>query len=126
MRQWEKRVKLFQYIYSCMITDANQEEYLNNHLKEIYEFDAYWLKVIEYIAYHLDEIKNEIAKNIANTWTYDRLSYVDRAIMFCAIGEFRSHNIDKAIIIDQALVTAKNHHIDNSYKYINAILEKIL
>ena len=126
MTQWEKRVKLFQYIYSCLITDASEEEILNKHLNEAYEFDIYWLKVIEYIAFHYNEIVELITSNIAKTWTYDRLSYTDKAIMFCAIGEYRTHNIDKAIIIDQSLITAKNHHIDDSYKYINAILEKIL
>lgn len=126
MTQWEKRVQLFQYIYSCLITDANKDEILNKHLEENYEFDAYWLKVIEYIANNYSKIVESISQNLSSTWTFDRISYTDKAVMFCAVGEFKTHNIDKAIVIDQSLITAKNHHIDDSYKYINAILEKIL
>lgn len=126
MTQWEKRVKLFQYIYSCLILELSSNEILTKHLNEDYEFDAYWLKVIEYISSNYENIKNLISDNISKSWTYDRLSYTDKAIMFCAVGEQKVHNIDKAIIIDQSLITAKNHHIDDSYKYINAILEKIL
>ena len=46
--------------------------------------------------------------------------------MLCAVAEFVVLEIPKNIIIDQSLITAKNYNIDDSYKYINAILEKIL
>ena len=46
--------------------------------------------------------------------------------MFCAVGEAKALDTPRAVVIDQALITAKQHHIDDSYKYINPILEKIL
>jgi transcription termination factor NusB len=35
-------------------------------------------------------------------------------------------NTDKKIVIDQAIVNAKNYSEANSYKFVNAILDKII
>ncbi len=126
MTQWEKRVQLFQYLYACLLLDATPEEILNNHLTQDFDFDAEWLQVIEYIANHFEEIKTNIANHLSSSWTYERLPYVDKAVMFAAVGEFHALNTPKAVVIDQALITAKHHTVDDSYKYINAILQKIL
>lgn len=126
MTQWEKRVDLFKYIYTCLIHEYNSEEIKMNHIEHSYDFEASYLKVIEYIAINFDDIKTKIINNINKTWTWERLSYVDRSIMLCSVAEFVVLEIPKNIIIDQSLITAKNYNIDDSYKYINAILEKIL
>ncbi len=126
MTQWEKRVQLFQYLYSCLLLDATPEEILNNHLTQDFEFDADWLRVIEYIAEHFSEIQAQITQHLASSWTFERIPYVDKAVMFAAVGEFQILNTPKAVVIDQALITAKHHTVDDSYKYINAILQKIL
>jgi transcription termination factor NusB len=34
--------------------------------------------------------------------------------------------MDKKIIIDQAVINAKNYSDPNSYKFVNAILDKII
>jgi transcription termination factor NusB len=34
--------------------------------------------------------------------------------------------MDKKIIIDQAIVNAKNYSSENMYKFINSILDKVL
>ncbi len=126
MTQWEKRVKLFQYLYSCLILEASPSEMLTKHLEEDYDFDANWLKVLEYIVANFDNIKEAISKNLSASWTYERVSCVDKAVMMVAIGEANTLDTPRAVVIDQALITAKQYNIDDSYKYINAILEKIL
>ncbi|MBO6041644.1 hypothetical protein J6P52_00460 [bacterium] len=44
----------------------------------------------------------------------------------CALGEYNILHTNKRIIIDQTLITAKRYSNPNAYKYINAILDKIL
>lgn len=124
-KQWEKRVELFQYIYSCLIQEKTPQEIINDALCE-YDFDAEYLSTVEYAANRWNEIINEITPLLSKSWNWERASFIDRAIMISAIAESRNLKIEKAIIIDQALITANQYNIDDSYKYINAILEKIL
>ena len=40
--------------------------------------------------------------------------------------EYKLTKNDKSIIIDQAIITAKNYSGEDNYKYINAILNNII
>jgi transcription termination factor NusB len=49
-----------------------------------------------------------------------------KAILFSAYSESKTLGIDKKIIIDQAIVTTKKYSELNDYRFINAILDKII
>lgn len=124
--QWQKRVKIFEFIYSFLIQDYDKSLIVNNFLDENPNFDASFVQVLEYISKNLDDIINKIKPLLNETWSWNRISYVDRSILICAIAEYESIHTDKKIIIDQSLITARNYNIDDSYKYINPILEKVM
>jgi transcription termination factor NusB len=67
-----------------------------------------------------------ISDNLAKDWTWERIPEVEKAILLEAVTESKALNIDREIIIDQALVTTKHFSIPSSTKYINAILDKII
>jgi transcription termination factor NusB len=56
----------------------------------------------------------------------ERIPQVDKAILMAAYAEFKTLNIDRKIVIDQAIVTTKHFADPNATKYINAILDKII
>ena len=124
LKQWEKRVQIVKFIYSYLI----KQNSINETKREAfgYDFDAYQLKVIEYCLDNFKEIRNLLNENVSDSWQFDRLNYVDQAILLEAYSEFKTENTDKAILIDQSVITAKKYSDDASYKYINAVLEKVL
>ncbi len=125
--QWEKRVNLFQYIFSCLFRNNSSEEIRANAL-EIFEFDADYLKCIEYYADHKEDIVKLLISNISQEWSWNNISFHDKAILIATVCESNVLKIAKIIMIDQAIITSKNFGIDDNpaYKFINAILEKVL
>ncbi|MGL4647166.1 MAG: transcription antitermination protein NusB [Mycoplasmoidaceae bacterium] len=122
LKQWEKRVVIFQYIFSCLM----KESFLTSSIPSEIKNDEDVYHVVEYALEHITFIQKIIVDNLKNNWTWERLSDVDKAILIAAYAEYQAHDIDKSIIIDQAIITAKNYSEENSYKFINYILDRIL
>lgn len=126
LTQWQKRVLLVKYIYSQLIKNDTPSVAKQEFANYFYDIDANFIKVFEYFLDHKNLIINEISKSILPNWSFDRLSLVDQAILFESYSEFKTLKVDKIIIIDQAIITVKKYSVYENYKYINAILEKVL
>ncbi len=123
--QWEKRLDVTVLIYQHILMGYSKQE-----LSEIgfidYEFDAEQTKILEYACDHYDEVVKDITPYLNPSWTWERMNFFDRAIIVESIAEYNVAHTPKNVIIDQALITARKYNIDNSYKYINAILDKVI
>ncbi len=122
LKQWEKRVIAFQMIYVYIVRDKQELDFASKYDN----VDDNVLKIVDYAIKHLDDIKEQIKPYIKQGWTWNRLLNIDKAILVEAIAESKVFETDKSIIIDQAVVTAKNFSDESSYKFINYILDKIL
>ncbi len=69
-------------------------------------------------------IDNLISKNLIG-WKLQRLNPVDRTLLRMGIAE-SYFNTEKAIIIDDIVRIAKKYGEEESFKIINAILDKVL
>ncbi|MDR2829349.1 MAG: transcription antitermination protein NusB [Mycoplasmataceae bacterium] len=116
-QQWKKRVDVFRYIYSFL----NNEE---NNTKV--EFDEEQKKIIKYFEDNVMNISGLIKPLISKSWTWERTRTIDKAIIMEAYCENKVLGTDKKIVIDQAIINAKNYSEVNSYKFVNAILDKII
>lgn len=123
--QWEKRVDVTILIYQWLLLEFSNEELFKIAFEQE-NFDADQMKIIEYLVVHKNDIVNLITPLLEKSWKWERLNFFDRAIMLEAYAEVEVLNTNKAIIIDQALITAKKYNIDDSYKYINPILDKVI
>ncbi|NLW28961.1 MAG: transcription antitermination protein NusB [Erysipelothrix sp.] len=60
-------------------------------------------------------------------WTFDRLGFIEQAILLLACGEAIILQTEKQVIIDEAVKLAKEFgDEDDTYKLINATLDKVL
>ena len=55
---------------------------------------------------------------------FDQISKIELAILKQAIYEIRNSNLDKPIIISEAIRLAKRFGQDSSHKFVNALLDK--
>ncbi len=84
---------------------------------------------------HLEINLKEIKKNILdidstiNKHTnvkIDQISKIELAILRQAIYEIKTSNLDKPIIISEAIRLSKRFGQDSSHKFINALLDKAM
>ncbi len=123
--QWEKRLDITTVIYQFILLDMSRDDVINSGFVD-YEFDASQMNILEYSVDHYQEIVDAVTPFLEKTWRWDRMNYFDRAIIVESIAESRVADTPKKVIIDQALITARKYNIDDSYKYINAILDKVI
>ena len=66
-----------------------------------------------------------LEKHLKKGWTFERLSVMERAILWIAACELLESDLPKTIVINEAVVNAKKFCDDESYKFINGILGHI-
>ena len=75
---------------------------------------------------HIDEIDKLIESHLSSSWSMDRISRVALAILRTSVYELLFQNgAEPKIVIDEAVNIAKDFDTDDSYKFINAVLDKI-
>ena len=73
-----------------------------------------------------EELKNIIEPNCVN-WKFNRINLVLIAILMLGIGEYKYvGGVDKAIIIDICVKLAKKYGDEKDYRFVNALLDKVL
>lgn len=74
---------------------------------------------------HIAEIDQIIKDNVTN-WDFDRLSRVDLAIIrMSAYSLLYQTDMHPSIVIDEAIDISKEFGADDSYKFVNAVLDSI-
>ena len=75
---------------------------------------------------NIDEIISLIQPNLKN-WLFSRLDNVAKAILSLAVGEGKFAKLNnKKIIINSYVNISKDFLKDGDYKFINAVLDKVL
>jgi len=83
--------------------------------------------------YNSDSIIDELSVYINKNWSFERLGKMEQAILLDAYIEIKdelTENVDKdksrkQIVINEAVDLAKKYAEENSYKFINGILDNI-
>ena len=75
---------------------------------------------------HIDEIDKLIENHLSASWSMERISRVSLAILRTSVYEILFQNgSEPRIVIDEAVNISKDYDTDDSYKFINAVLDKI-
>ncbi len=82
------------------------------------------MKIIDKVLQEKEIIDQTITENLIG-WKLKRLAVIDRNLLRMGMGE-SFFNDQKAIIIDDVVRIAKKYSDKESYKIINAILDKVL
>ena len=75
---------------------------------------------------HLDEIDELVKSHLAVNWNFDRLNKVSLSILRMSVYSLLyQKETNASIIIDEAVNIAKDFGSDDSFRFINAVLDKI-
>ena len=129
----QEQEKMMQVIYQYLFYERNNEEY---DIKELIEsaFDMDYSEVNVYpkecvvkTLINRDEIDQVISENLSEKLKLSRINLVAHAILLFSIGEVKYvGEINKSSMINVAVELAKKYLDDGEYRFINAILDKVL
>jgi N utilization substance protein B len=75
---------------------------------------------------HLEEIDALIKGHLSERWEFDRVNKVSLAILRVSIFQLLyQKETPGSVVIDEAIAIAKEFDTDISFKFINAVLDKI-
>jgi transcription antitermination protein NusB len=109
-------------------SQLSAEQLLANHIvffKGINRVERDFItKIVQRVLEDKTRIDRLITRNLIG-WKLERLMPVDRALLRMGVAE-SYYNNQKAIIIDDVIRIAKKYGGEDSYKIINAILDKVI
>ena len=73
-----------------------------------------------------DSYQKLLEKFLKKGWTFERLGHMEKAILLIATCELLESDLPKTIVINEAVNNAKIFCDDDSYKFINGVLSKIV
>ncbi len=108
--------------------ELNLKEIIEDTFEESYEeVDIYSKEVLIKSLQHQEEIDKLIEDNLSEKLKLSRINIVAHAILILAIGQYKYvQEIKKGEMINVAVELAKKYLDDGEYKFVNAILDKIL
>ncbi len=68
---------------------------------------------------------DDIIKDNIDKWDFDRIGIIEKAILRLGSYEILYSNLDKPVVINEAIEITKKFGGDNSPKFINGVLDKL-
>ncbi|MFA5528335.1 MAG: transcription antitermination factor NusB [Peptostreptococcales bacterium] len=128
MKRGQARELLMQLLFQMSFHEDFHISMKEKFLEE-YELDTqeeYFSDALGVFMMHKDEIDRLISENLRK-WKIERIPKVDLAILRVAIAEIRyMDNIPDSVSINEAVELAKKFGEEDSGKFINGILGKIV
>jgi len=114
-------------LYESDIRKGSAAELLSKRVTEMeYEAREFTKELIDGIELNKRKI-DELIATYAQSWDMDRMPVLDRNILRLAIFELLwSQSVPEAVAISEALELAANFSTEDSSKYINGVLSKVL
>lgn len=133
MSRRKSRIIAFQGLYSWEVGGIDEKDVLelswakkDDESEELdIEDEAFARSLIAGTIENITEIDEAIKAHLKN-WTIDRINKVTLSILRMSVYAILfSKDAEPSVIIDEAVDIAKGYGVDDSYKFINAVLDNI-
>lgn len=108
------------YQHFLLQKDIRQAVYDNSYTNEI---DPFLYTITMDAIKYKDEYIEQINTNLRDDWTFDRLGYIEQAILLMACCELDLETAPRAIVINEAITLTKKYCDDETYRLINGVLD---
>ena len=79
------------------------------------------IDAIQYADVYIEKINEALRDD----WTFERLGYIEKAILLMACCELDLDTAPKAIVIDEAVTLSKKYCDEETYRLINGVLDRL-
>ena len=132
--QWsqrrQNRATAFRFIFQW---EMNHSDDISRDLKDFIfrlgKDEAYYSYAIELVDGIIEkkEIIDSIIKELVDNWEFSRIAKADLGLLRVAIYEIQYRlDIPPVVVIDETLEISKEFSTENSKKFLNGVLDKVL
>ena len=118
----EIRKALMIGIYQYLLIGADIFSYLE--YRKIDPADEFIISILDCLFREKDAFITDLNAKLTD-WTFDRLGRIEQAIFLLAYAEMAAGISEKALVINEAVELAKIYCDEESYRLINAALDKL-
>ena len=126
----EARKKAFEIIFASLSDTLGVQEQVSLFAEENPKFEqqfGYITKAVTGAVLKAEETEASVNANIADGWTYKRLSKMCRAILLLSVYEMKYiEDVPPKVAINEAVELAKIYGDDNEPSLINGILGSVM
>ncbi len=113
---------IFQMLFSNQEVSKIIDQFKNEHRNRKIDFDMF-TNSLNSIQDNIEKIESIlISLNIKDS----SIEIIDKSVLYFAINEMINGDLDKPVVIDESLRLSKKFSSPESYKFINASLDKYL
>ena len=113
---------IFQMLFSNQEVSKIIDQFMNEHRNRKIDFDMF-ANSLNSIQDNIEKIESIlISLNIKDS----SIEIIDKSVLYFAINEMINGDLDKPVVIDESLRLSKKFSSPESYKFINASLDKYL
>ncbi|MDF9823908.1 N utilization substance protein B [Breznakia sp. PF5-3] len=125
MNRHETRELAMTSLYQSFLLDKDIKRILLENEKIGNDISPFLYTITIDASSNLDVYKERIDRVLKGDWTFERLGYIEQAILTIALCELDFETAQRQIVIDEAIVLAKKYCDDDTYKLINGVLDKL-
>jgi len=122
MNRHQSRENAMIVIYQFLLIGLDIEKSIDNYSH--FEDCSFFNQLARNTVHNLDFLKESLSRHLKD-WDFDRLNYVEQAILLVATCELRLEEVEKAVVINEAVELSKKYCDDNSYRFINGVLDQL-
>ena len=125
MNRRQQRTTIITCLYQYLLLDKDIDEILEDNLNVKEKDSLAFIINITAEAINNYEKYTKLIDSVLDEWTFDRLGYMEQAILLEAISELRHTDVDKAVVCNEAIELAKEYCDPQASSLINGVLDKV-
>lgn len=123
LNRHDSREKIVFALYQHLLLNKDINECFSDNFEQE-DSDEFITSIQKDLIDNKDNYIYEIGQHLVK-WSFDRLNLVEQAILLEATSEIKLKLNEDAVVIDEAIILTKNYCDEESYKYINGVLDNI-
>lgn len=125
MTRRQQRITIMTCLYQYLLTGKDINDIFDENLNiDDKSSLAFIIENTVGVLNQLDELIEQIEPKLVD-YQFDRLGYVEQALLLLSTYQLNQHDIDRAVIINEAIEIAKQYCDDKSPKFINGVLDQL-
>lgn len=121
MHRAKARIIATKNVYQMILNNEGMSDVIAQYETK----DDFLMQICNGVSDNYEMLSLEVESKLKKGWSLKRLNVIDRAILLVACYELLFTDLDRRIVINEAVENAKIYCDDDRHKFINGVLDKI-